>query len=73
MWNGCNLSLFSDMTKEPAERRKTITTAKQLLCAKNVKFKSAFPTTLNFTWRRRNRKFEVASEAVKFIEQHIEM
>uniref|UniRef100_A0AAR2JAN4 L1 transposable element RRM domain-containing protein n=1 Tax=Pygocentrus nattereri TaxID=42514 RepID=A0AAR2JAN4_PYGNA len=67
VWNGCNISLFPDMSKELAERRKTFTTAKQLLRDKNVRFRLAFPATLHFAWKGRNRKFDVATEAVKFI------
>lgn len=71
VWNGCNVSLFPDMTKELAERRKTFTTARQLLRDKNVRFRLAFPATLQFTWKGKSRKFDAATEAVKFIEQHI--
>lgn len=71
VWNGCNISLFPDMTKELAERRKTFTTARQLLHDRNVRFRLAFPATLQFTWNGRNKKFDVAAEAVKFIEQQI--
>lgn len=70
-WSGCSISLFPDMTKALAERRKTFATAKQLLRDKNVTFRLIFPATLKFTWKGKNRKFDVATEAVKFIEQQI--
>lgn len=69
-WNGCKLSLFPDMINELAERRKTFTAAKHLLRDKNVKFRLAFAATLRFTLKGKNRKFEDASEAVKFIQPH---
>lgn len=71
VWCGCNISLFPDMTKELAERRKAFSKAKQLLHQKKVRFSLAFPATLGFTWRGRSRKFQDASEAVKFIEQQM--
>ena len=70
-WSGCKLSLFPDMTRDLAESRKAFTAAKQLLHDKNVKFTLAFPATLRFTWMGRSRKFQDASEAVKFIEQRM--
>ncbi|KAI9546103.1 hypothetical protein NQZ68_030690 [Dissostichus eleginoides] len=59
------------MTKELDERRKSFTTVKQLLHHKKVQFRLAFPATLGFTWRGRSRKFQDASEAVKFIKQQM--
>lgn len=70
-WNECNISLFPDMTKALADRRKTFATAKQLLHDKNVRFRLDFPAMLRFTWKGKNRKFDVATEAVTFIEQQI--
>lgn len=54
------------------KRRKTFITAKQLLRDKNVRFGPTFPATLCFAWKGRNRKFDVATEAVKFIKQQVE-
>lgn len=71
VWSGCNISLFPDMTKELAERRKAFSTAKRMLHDKKVKFRLAFPATLGFTWRGRSRKFQDATEAVKFIQQQM--
>lgn len=71
-WNGCNISLFPDKTKELAERRKTFITAKQLLRDNNVRFRLAFPASLQFTWKGKNKKFDTATEAVKFIERERE-
>ena len=71
MWSGCNISLFPDMIKELAERRKAFSMARQLLHHKKVKFRLAFPATLGFTWRERSRKFQDALEAVMFIEQQM--
>lgn len=56
VWSGCNISLFPDMIKELAERRKAFSMARQLLHHKKVKFRLAFPATLGFTWRERSRK-----------------
>ncbi len=59
VWSGCKISLFPDMTKELAERRKAFSTAKQLLHDRRVKFRLAFPATLGFTWRGRAESFRI--------------
>ena len=45
--------------------------AKQPLHNKYVKFQLAIPIMLHFMCKGKKRKFDIASEAVRFIEQQI--
>ncbi|XP_053356914.1 vomeronasal type-2 receptor 26-like [Clarias gariepinus] len=50
-WEDVKLSVFPDMTKELAEKRKTFLSAKKSLQQLNVRYTLAFPATLRFTWK----------------------
>ncbi len=63
-WEDLKLSVFPDMTRELAEKRKMFLPAKKVLHQLNVRFMLAFPATLRFTWKgRRNRSFTNTEEA----------
>lgn len=66
-WEGQSLSVFPDMSRELAEKRKTFTAAKKALQQLDVKYTLAHPATLRFTWKGKSRSFTNASEAEKFI------
>lgn len=56
-WEGWQLSVFPDMTKELAEKRKTFTSVKRKLQEFNVKHTLAYPATLRFRWKRKNLRW----------------
>lgn len=66
-WEGCRLSVFPDMTKELAERRKAFTAVKRKLQEFNVKYTLAYPATLRFKWKGKNVSFTKAKDADKLI------
>lgn len=66
-WEDVKLSVFPDMTKELAEKRKTFLSAKKSLQQLNVRYTLAFPATLRFTWKGRKRSFTTTEEAERFI------
>ncbi|KAE8280189.1 hypothetical protein D5F01_LYC22332 [Larimichthys crocea] len=69
-WERVRLSVFPDMSRELAEKRKTFTAAKKTLHQLNVRYTLAHPATLQFTWKRKNRSFRSAKEAEKFIQMN---
>lgn len=69
-WEGARLSVFPDMSRELAEKRKTYTAAKKTLQQLNVRYTLAHPATLRFTWKGKNRSFTSAKEAEKFIQMN---
>lgn len=66
-WEDLKLSVFPDMTRELAEKRKMFLPAKKALQQLNVRYTLAFPATLRFTWKGRNRSFTNTEEAERFI------
>lgn len=50
-WDGQKLSIFPDLTKELAEKRKEFLTVKKALQQRNVRYTLALPATLRFTWK----------------------
>ncbi|KAF7640702.1 hypothetical protein LDENG_00021950 [Lucifuga dentata] len=62
-WEGCRLSLFPDMTKELAEKRKTFTSVKRKLQELNVRYTLVFPATLRLRWDGKNESFVTAAAA----------
>lgn len=66
-WEGAKLSVFPDMSRELAEKRKTFMDVKKTLRRLDVRFALAHPATLRFTWKGKNRSFTSAKEAEKFI------
>lgn len=60
------MSVFPDMTKELAEKRKSFTLVKRKLQEMEVKYTLAYPATLRFTWRGKNMSFTTAKAADKF-------
>lgn len=48
LWEGCQLSVFPDMTKELADKRKSFTSVKRKLQKMEVKYTLAYPATLRF-------------------------
>lgn len=67
VWEGCRLSVFPDMTKELAEKRKSFTPVKRKLQEMEVKYTLAYPATLRFKWQGKNVSFTTATAADKFI------
>lgn len=66
-WEDAKLSVFPDMTRELAEKRKMFLPAKKALQQLNVRYTLAFPAILRFTWKGRNRSFTSTEEAERFI------
>ncbi|KAL1249632.1 hypothetical protein QQF64_020637 [Cirrhinus molitorella] len=66
-WEGAKLSVFPDMTRELAEKRKMFLPAKKALQQLSVRYTLAFPAILRFTWKGRNRSFTSTEEAERFI------
>lgn len=69
-WEGARLSVFPDMSRELAERRKTFTTTKKTLQQLNVRYTLVHPATLRFTWKGKNWSFMSTKEAEKFIQMN---
>lgn len=69
-YGGCQLSLFPDMSKELAQKRKAFTPVKRKLQQLDIRYSLAFPATLHFKWRGKGVSFNSAAEAAKFIEDH---
>lgn len=68
-WQGCRLSVFPDMTKELAEKRKAFTAVKKKLQERNAKYTLAFPATLRVRWKGKNLSFSSAKAAEKFFNE----
>ena len=68
-WKGCKLSIYPDMSKDLADRRKEFNTARKLLRDLNVRNTLAFPATLRFTWKGKHLRFTSSSSAEKFIKE----
>ena len=69
-WNGCRLSIFPDMSRELADKRKKFNDARKLLREIDVRHTLAFPAILRFTWKGKNMHFTCSSTAKKFISEH---
>ena len=69
-WEGLRLSVFPDMSRELAERRKTFTAAKKTLQQLNLRYTLAHPATLRFTWKGKHLSFTSAKEAERFIKMN---
>lgn len=69
-WEGLRLSIFPDMSRELAERRKTFTAARKTLQQLDVRYTLAYPATLRFTWKVENRSFTSTKEAEKYIKMN---
>lgn len=67
LWEDRRLSVFPDMSRELAEKRKTFLPAKKALQQLNLRYTLAFPATLRFTWKSRNHSFTSTEEAERFI------
>lgn len=63
-WEGLRLSMFPDMSRELAEKKKTFMSVKKTLQQLNVRYMLAYPATLRFTWKEKNWSFTSAKEAV---------
>lgn len=53
VWEGCCFSVFRDMSRELAEKRKAFTSVKGKLHDLDIKYTLAFPAMLNFKWKGR--------------------
>ncbi|CAL8390741.1 unnamed protein product [Gadus morhua 'NCC'] len=53
--------------QELAEKRKTFTSVKRSLQRLNMRYTLAYPGSLQFTWKGRNRSFASAKEVEQFI------
>ncbi|KAK7899232.1 hypothetical protein WMY93_020085 [Mugilogobius chulae] len=69
-WEGCRMSLFPDMSKEVADKRKAFTAVKRKLRELDVRYSLAFPATLHFKWKGKSVNFTTATAAEKFIADH---
>ncbi|KAL7886735.1 hypothetical protein AOLI_G00044560 [Acnodon oligacanthus] len=70
-WESCKLSVFEDMTRERAMRRKCFTAAKRSLWERGVEHTLAHPATLRFTWNGKRRSFADHVEAERYIREHV--
>ena len=68
-WKGCKLSIYPDMSKELAEKRKEFNNARKLLRDLDIKNTLAFPATLRFTWKGKHLRFTSYSSAEKYIKE----
>ena len=69
-WGKCRLSLFSDMSKELANKRKAFTPVKLKLHKLNISYMLAFPVTLHFKWSGKNMSFNTAAALEKLVDEH---
>ena len=67
IWGGCRLSVFPDMSRELALKRKAFTTVKRKLHELDVRYTLAFPATLHFKWRGKNMSCNTVEAAEKII------
>lgn len=67
VWEGCRLSIFPDMTKELADKRKSFTAVRRKLREMDVKYTLAYPATLWFKLMGKNMSFIKATAVQKFI------
>lgn len=70
-WEGGKLSIFEDVTRELAERRKSFGPAKKRLQELQVKHRMIYPATLVFTWDGQKKTFINAKDADRFLQQQI--
>ena len=61
VWEGCRMSVFPDMTKELAEKRKSFTSVKRKLQEMEVRYTLAYPATLRFKWQGKNVSFNFSN------------
>ncbi len=66
-WEDVKLSVFPNTSRELAEKRKMFLPSKKALQQLNVRYMLAFPATLRFTWKGRNRIFTNTEEVECFI------
>ena len=68
-WNDSNISVFPDMTKEVADKRKQFTEVRKKLHELNVRFTLAFPAVLRFTWKGERVSFTEPSGALELLSE----
>lgn len=72
-WDDCNVSVFPDMTREVANRRKQFNDARKKLHELNVRFTFALPATLRFTWMGKKVSFTDPNKAMGLLcEERVE-
>lgn len=69
VWENCRLSVFPDMSRELAQKRKAFTPVKRKLYELNIRYTLAFPATLHFKWRGKNVKCNTVEAAEKIINE----
>lgn len=65
VWEKCRLSVFPDMSRELAQRRKAFTPVKRKLHELDIRYTLAFPATLHFKWRGKNVSCNTVEAAEK--------
>lgn len=68
-WEGGKLSLFEDVSKELAEKRKAFGPAKKRLRELQVKHRMLYPATLVFTWNGQKKSFTDGKDVDRFLQQ----
>lgn len=69
-WEGQHLSIFPNVTKELAAKRRSFQSAKKALQRRGVRYTLAFPAELRFRWHGRYQRFTKAAEAERFIDMN---
>lgn len=69
VWEKCRLSVFPDMSRELAQKRKAFTLVKRKLHELDIRYTLAFPATLHFKWRGKNLSCNTVEAAEKVINE----
>lgn len=68
-WENSNISVFPDMTKEVADKRKQFTDVRKKLHDLDTRFTLAFPATLRFTWKGKKVSFTDPNKAMALLNE----
>ena len=68
-WEGAKLSIFEDVTKELADKRRAFGPAKKRLRELQIQHRMIYPATLVFTWDGQRKTFSEGKAAERFLDQ----
>lgn len=69
MWKGSKISLFPDMTRDVAEKRRQFTAVRKRLHELDIRFTLAYPAVIRFTWKGERVSFDDHRKALALLSE----
>lgn len=69
MWRSSKISLFPDMTRDVAEKRRRFTAVRKRLHELDIRFTLAYPAVIRFTWKGQRVSFDDHNKALMLLSE----